>query len=106
MKEQMKALFEMKWTIEKIKWRIKRANLWYYPMWEWEWPRVAVYPSIMAVQMGKYSEIVDVCQQKYILCAEKKKYLIPKIYCVPGNIFNSPGFIFLLQKYFYLSPKL
>ena len=31
----MKALFEMKRTIF-LKWRIKRANLWYYPMWEWE----------------------------------------------------------------------
>ena len=29
-----------------------------------------IWSGHMAVQMGKYSEIVDVCQQKYILCME------------------------------------
>ena len=40
--------------------------------------------------------------RRNIFCARKYKYLLPKIYCVPGNIFNSPGFIFLLQNHFFV----
>ena len=48
-------------------------------------------------------------------CARKNKYLIPKIYCVPGNIFNYilchrnifnlPGFLFYCPDFSFCSPK-
>ena len=60
-------------------------------------------PDPMAVQMGKYSEIVDVCQQKYILCAEI--FSTPRDFVFARkNIFNSPGILFLLAEIFSTPP--
>ena len=72
----------------------------------------------MAVQMGKYSEIVDVCQQKYILCPEicstppdlyfcsKNIFICPWNYSLcHRNIFNLPGFLFHCLDFSFCSPK-
>ena len=67
----------------------------------------------MLGQVGKYSEIINIYQQKYF-CARKYFqparfffFWSPKIYFVRGNNFNPPGNMFFApRKHFHVLQKM